>query len=172
MSNKFENFETEQVTQLTTKLNANYDTLTMFNFFDTSRFYLNQRYTYLNQTSNQTVTNTMLVGNKPNMLSNNASHSHLKLNILKSYFVRNFNNNLSLYSSHYFSEKLNSNEKLSSLSYTTGKSNIFVTSPFNDLLQFFDLQVLSTINSSISSTSQPQKLFLNQNFSFKTSFKS
>jgi hypothetical protein len=84
----------------------------MFNFFDTSRFYLNQRYTYLNQTSNQTVTNTMLVGNKPNMLSNNASHSHLKLNILKSYFVRNFNNNLSLYSSHYFSEKLNSNEKL------------------------------------------------------------
>jgi len=79
------------------KLTSNHNILSNFNFFTSSRFYLDRRYTFLNQLTNQLTTNQSTVNlnnqimNKPNL------NISLKSELIHSYFSRNLDQNLQLY---------------------------------------------------------------------------
>jgi hypothetical protein len=168
LSNKLESYESEQVNQLLLKNTPNSKLLPVFNFFDTSRFYLNQRYNFLNQLPNQLISTSF--NTEKDLTNFDKSSSYLKLNILQSYFIRNFNYNTDLYSTESSLRSISTSVEVgtgSQLSNT--RSNVFVTSAFSDLLQSYDLQALNTINATSNST---QKLHLNKNFSNTVFFKS
>ncbi len=141
----------------------------MFNSFDTSRFFLNQRYTILNQLPNQFITNS--ISTLPVLNSTGESSTvNLKLTILRSYFVRNLPFNVELYNSN-SQTSLNVSSLAVSDSLNTGSNtsnNFFLSTTFTDLLQQSDLQALNTLNASTNTIS---KLHLNKNFT-STNFKS
>ena len=161
LSNKLSGLETEKTSDVFNKLLPNYNLLSVFNFFDTSRFFLNQRYSYLNQLTNQFITSSVDIKSSQQPI-NTAETSSLKLTLLQSYFIRNIPFNTSLYSSN--SKKFSTTSFDSSSSSTLlDKSvrNFFASTSFTDLLQHNDLQTLNTINASTNSVS---KLHLNRNY--------
>jgi hypothetical protein len=161
--------ETEKTSEAFNKLLPNYDLLSVFNFFDTSRFFLNQRYSFLNQLPNQFIVSSASL-NSPQKPINVTETSSLKLTLLQSYFMRNITFSTSLYAPT--SNKINNPLVLSELSSTTlldsSVRNFFASTSFADLLQQGDLQTLNTIN---ASTNAASRLYLNCNYS-STDFKS
>jgi len=138
----------------------------VFNFFDTSRFFLNQRYSFLNQLQNQFITNSTSKLVLPVTGTGNST-TNLKLTLLQSYFVRNIKFNTALYSpSQSFAKDSNLNNCSSAVE---ALHNLFVSTTFSDLLQQGDLHALNTVNSSTNATN---KLYLNSNYSPTKSFKS
>ena len=169
LSNKLSGLETEKTSEAFNKLLPNYDLLSVFNFFDTSRFFLNQRYSFLNQLPNQFIVSSASL-NSPQKPINATETSSLKLTLLQSYFMRNITFSTSLYAPT--SNKINNPLVLSELSSTTlldsSVRNFFASTSFTDLLQQGDLQTLNTIN---ASTNAASRLYLNCNYS-STDFKS
>lgn len=169
LSNKLSGLETEKTSAAFRKLAPNYELLSVFNSFDTSRFFLNQRYTILNQLPNQFITNS--ISTLPVLNSTGESSTvNLKLTILRSYFVRNLPFNVELYNSN-SQTSLNVSSLAVSDSLNTGSNtsnNFFLSTTFTDLLQQSDLQALNTLNASTNTIS---KLHLNKNFT-STNFKS
>jgi len=163
LSNKLSGLETEKTSNTFNKLLPNYDLLSVFNFFDTSRFFLNQRYTFLNQLPNQFITSSTNI-NQSNKVVSNPETSNLKLTLVQSYFLRNLPFSTSLYTSN---SNLTSalpqtqNEINTSLVEGTVR-NFFTSTSFTDLLQQSDLQALNTVN---ASTNAASKLYLNCNYS-------
>ena len=169
LSNKLSGLETEKTTSSFNKLTPNTQLLSVFNFFDTSRFFLNQRYTLLNQLPNQFITSSAHTTSTGNLV-NTQTTINLKSNLLQSYFIRNITFNTSLYNSSYTpnSNGLAVPSTTDSLSMSTKSHNIFVSTLFTDLLQQWDLQALSTVNASANTSN---KLHLNRNYN-PTNFKS
>lgn len=169
LSNKLSGLETEKTSNTFNKLLPNYDLLSVFNFFDTSRFFLNQRYSFLNQLPNQFITSSPNISQKSSAISNPET-STLKLTLVQSYFLRNLPFSTSLYSSN--PSFLNNGPQAHSLinnSSTEGTiRNFFTPTSFTDLLQQGDLQALNTIN---ASTNAASKLCLNRNYN-NNNFKS
>ena len=168
LSNKLSGLETEKTSNVFNKLSPNYSLLSVFNFFDTSRFFLNQRYSFLNQLPNQFIVsspNTSLSNN----LSTKSETTNLKLTLLQSFFLRNISFNTSLYSSNcdYISPR---SKDISSFNTHSSNSvrNFFISTTFTDLLQQGDLHALNTVNASANASSQ---LHLNSNYTV-SSFKS
>jgi hypothetical protein len=143
--------------------------LSVFNFFDTSRFFLNQRYTLLNQLPNQFITNSAYTTSTYKPL-NTQTTINLKSNLLQSYFIRNITFNTSLYTSSYIpnNNELSTLNSTDPLNVSATSRNIFVSTLFTDLLQQWDLQALSTVNASANTSN---KLHLNRNYN-SISFKS
>lgn len=169
LSNKLSGLETEKTSAAFRKLSPNYELLSVFNSFDTSRFFLNQRYTILNQLPNQFITNS--ISTLPVLNSAEESSTvNLKLTILRSYFVRNLPFNTELYNSnHQYSLNSTNLDTENNLINTNNVSNnFFLSTTFTDLLQQSDLQALNTLNASTNTIS---KLHLNQNYT-PVSFKS
>lgn len=169
LSNKLSGLETEKTSEAFNKLLPNYNLLSVFNFFDTSRFFLNQRYSFLNQLPNQFIVSSVGIGS-PKQAINTCETSNLKLSLLQSYFIRNIAYNTSLYSS---TPKQSINFLTSDSSSSTNLldnsvRNFFASTSFTDLLQHSDLQTLNTIN---ASTNSANKLHLNRNYA-TSSFKS
>ena len=169
MSNKLSGSETENTSSIFNQLSANPTLLPVFNSFDTSRFFLNQRYTFLNQLPNQIITNSSNIQLTSTPIK--SSTTNLKLTLLQSYFTRNLSFNTTVYSSNI--NNLNYNTIPNSYSQdnmsNTQVHNLFVATTFTDLLQQNDLQSLNTINASVNGSS---KLYLNSNFVNTPSFKS
>ena len=161
--------ETEKTSEAFNKLLPNYDLLSVFNFFDTSRFFLNQRYSFLNQLPNQFIVSSTSL-NSPQKLVSVTETSNLKLTLLQSYFIRNMTFSTSLYAptSNKISNPLTLGELPSATLLDSSVRNFFASTSFTDLLQQGDLQTLNTINASTNATS---KLYLNRNYS-NTDFKS
>jgi hypothetical protein len=139
----------------------------MFNFFDTSRFFLNQRYNFLNNLTNQTVVQSTTLDfsrNSSNDISRNVS---AKLSLLQSYFGRDLLLNTSLYTSVRDSSVHNLTNQ-SNLLQSSTIQNIFLTTSFTDLLQQNDLHSLNTINASSNASNQ---LFLNKNYTTNLYYK-
>ena len=169
MSNKLSGSETENTSSIFNQLSANPTLLPVFNAFDTSRFFLNQRYTFLNQLPNQVIINSSSI--KLKSIHTESSTTNLKLTLLQSYFTRNLAFNTALYSSNtsnLVSNIVPSVHTRDDVSNTQVR-NLFVATTFTDLLQQSDLQSLNTINASINGYS---KLYLNSNFVSTSSFKS
>ena len=161
MSNKFSGTETEQLTEALSKLKYNPNILANFNFFDSSRFYTNQRYTFLNKLPNQFIVNTPLLSNtNPDMTTPTLN---LKSKLLESYFSRNLTQNIQLYFTNDKNPTLNT-KPITAVNANI-RYNVFITSQFSDLLQLSDLQTLNSINASTNSISMLQ---LNTNVSSKT----
>ena len=166
LSNKLSGLETEKTSNAFSQLTPNYHLLSVFNFFDTSRFFLNQRYSFLNQLQNQFITNSTSKLALPVTGTGNST-TNLKLTLLQSYFVRNIKFNTALYSpSQSFAKDSNLNNGSSAVE---ALHNLFVSTTFSDLLQQGDLHALNTVNSSTNATN---KLYLNSNYSPTKSFKS
>ena len=168
LSNKLVGTETESASLVFNQLTPNSDLLSVFNSFDSSRFFLNQRYSFLNRLDNQTIINSI---SKPS-LSTPVSTSNtvtLKLTLLQSYFTRNVVSNTLLYTPSVNSKFLDRNLTLTSNAFSNEVRNLFVATTFTDLLQQGDLQSLNTINASVNNSS---KLYLNRNFNSLNSFKS
>ena len=165
LSNKLTNFETEKSTLLFQKLKTNYDLVTMFNFFENSRFFVNQRYTYFNQLPNQFVTSSIqpmeIINSTPSTLATTT-----KLQVTKTYLLSDLDFNTSLYhpQNQLFNFIVDSNNQ----TISTNNLNIFSTNVITDFLQNTDLQSLNTVNTASSST---QNLHLNVNFT-QTSYRS
>jgi hypothetical protein len=139
----------------------------MFNFFDTSRFFLNQRYNFLNNLTNQTIIQSPtlnFIGNNSNIINRNVS---AKLSLLQSYFGRDLLLNTSLYTSMQNSSTYNPNNQSNSVQNSIVQ-NIFLTTSFTDLLQQNDLHSLNTINASSNASNQ---LFLNKNYTTNSYYK-
>jgi hypothetical protein len=169
MSNKLSGSETENTSSIFNQLSANPTLLPVFNAFDTSRFFLNQRYTFLNQLPNQVIVNSSSI--KLGSTHTESSTTNLKLTLLQSYFTRNLVFNTTLYSSNtsnLVSSIVPSVHTRDDVSNTQVR-NLFVATTFTDLLQQSDLQSLNTINASVNGSS---KLYLNSNFVNTPSFKS
>ena len=147
------------------KLTSNHNILSNFNFFTSSRFYLDRRYTFLNQLANQLTTNQSIINlsnqttNKPNL------NISLKSELMHSYFSRNLDQNLQLYLNNIVTGG-KSTLKLRSPSHSL-RNNVFVTTKLNDFLHHNDLQTLNSINSATNASS----LQLHTNFSSRN-FKS
>jgi len=169
LSNKLSGLETEKTTSSFNKLTPNTQLLSVFNFFDTSRFFLNQRYTLLNQLPNQFITNSAYTTSTHKPL-NTQTTINLKSNLLQSYFIRNITFNTSLYTSSYTpnNNELSALNSTDPLNVSANSRNIFVSTLFTDLLQQWDLQALSTVNASANTSN---KLHLNRNYN-SISFKS
>ena len=169
ISNKLLGSETENTSSIFNQLSANPTLLPVFNAFDTSRFFLNQRYTFLNQLPNQVIVNSSSI--KLKSIHTESSTTNLKLTLLQSYFTRNLPFNTTLYSSNTGNLVSNivSNVHTRDDVSNTQVRNLFVATTFTDLLQQSDLQSLNTINASINGYS---KLYLNSNFVSTSSFKS
>lgn len=169
LSNKLSGLETEKTSDAFNKLLPNYSLLSVFNFFDTSRFFLNQRYSFLNQLPNQFITSSVGLSSSKQPI-NTCETSNLKLTLLQSYFIRNISFNTALYTSNP-KQSINFSTP-DSLSGTTlldrSVRNFFASTSFTDLLQHSDLQTLNTIN---ASTNSANKLHLNCNYG-TSSFKS
>lgn len=159
LSNKLNNFETEKSTLLFQKLKTNYDLVSMFNFFENSRFFVNQRYTYLNQLPNQFITSTIQTNNSLNLTPSTLGTT-AKLQITQTYLLSNLNFTTSLY--HPQTNLLNVNINQTNLVNSVNNLNVFSANVITDFLQNTDLQSLNTLNTAASST---QKLHLNTNFS-------
>ena len=161
LSNKLSGLEAEKTSSVFNKLTPNYNLLSVFNFFDTSRFFLNQRYSFLNQLPNQFVVSSLNMNYYEN-LNIKTETTNLKLTLLQSFFLRNITFSTSLYSSNYDSNTM----------YTTvindfntpgdnSIRNFFISTTFADLLQQSDLHALNTVNASTNASS---KLYLNSNY--------
>lgn len=160
LSNKLYGFESEKTSAMFSNNLPNYNLLKSFNFFEDSRFFLNQRYSYLNQLSNQQITLTSNL-NENTILDNASNTSYIKFQLIESLFLRNFNKNIYLYSTNQLhSNNFNNLNQINNNSIT----NLFVTTNFNDLLQNNDLRALNSFNSS-SNNSYSLPLNLNSNSS-------
>tara|TARA_B100000787_G_scaffold170124_1_gene164149 strand:- start:6687 stop:7100 length:414 start_codon:yes stop_codon:yes gene_type:complete len=137
----------------------------MFNFFENSRFFVNQRYTYFNQLPNQFVTSSIqpmeIINSTPSTLATTT-----KLQVTKTYLLSDLDFNTSLYhpQNQLFNFIVDSNNQ----TISTNNLNIFATNVITDFLQNTDLQSLNTVNTASSST---QNLHLNVNFT-QTSYRS
>ena len=131
----------------------------MFNFFENSRFFVNQRYTYLNQLPNQFVTSTIQTNNSPNLTSSTLGTT-AKLQITQTYLLSNLNFTTSLY--HPQTNLLNTGVDQTNSINSVNNLNVFSANVITDFLQNTDLQSLNTLNTAASSS---QKLHLNANFS-------
>lgn len=137
----------------------------MFNFFENSRFFVNQRYTYFNQLPNQFVTSSIqpmeIINSTPSTLATTT-----KLQVTKTYLLSDLDFNTSLYhpQNQLFNFIIDSNNQ----TISTNNLNIFATNVITDFLQNTDLQSLNTVNTASSST---QNLHLNVNFT-QTSYRS
>ena len=162
ISNKLFNSEIEKTASLFNKLTTNPELLAQFNFFDTSRFYTNQRYNYLNNLTNQSVN---LTTNLINASQVKYSNINPKFSIIESYFLRNYLLNLNIYTTR---NSFTTNPNINFNLISTSSLNIFYTNTFNDLLQRNDLHALNTFNTSNNTI---QTIFLNKNSS-NSNFKS
>mgnify|MGYP006082015017 FL=1 len=161
LSNKLSGLEAEKTTDLFNKLSPNYNLLSVFNFFDTSRFFLNQRYSFLNQLPNQFIVSSPNLSSYKNLNSTNET-TNLKLTLLQSYFLRNITFNTSLYSSTYGYTPVPSIEGDNfTAPNASSVRNFFISTTFTDLLQQSDLHALNTVN---ASTNASNKLHLNCNY--------
>mgnify|MGYP006114508857 CR=1 FL=1 len=160
LSNKLSGLESEKTTNLFNKLSPNYNLLSVFNFFDTSRFFLNQRYNFLNQLPNQFIISSPNLSSYRNLNSTNET-TNLKLTLLQSYFLRNIIFNTSLYSSNYgYTPVPNIENSNFTAPNTSSVRNLFISTTFTNLLQQSDLHTLNTVN---ASTNASNKLHLNSN---------
>lgn len=131
----------------------------MFNFFENSRFFVNQRYTYLNQLPNQFITSTIQTSNSSNLTPSTLGTT-AKLQITQTYLLSNLNFTTSLY--HPQTNLLSTSPNQTNSINSVNNLNVFSANVITDFLQNTDLQSLNTLNTAASSS---QKLHLNTNFS-------
>ena len=139
--------------------------LSTFNFFENSRFFINQRYTYLNQLPNQLITNSFNpVSDASHTFTQLSTTAVSKLNITQSYFLNNIHTSTQLYHPSYGTSSIVESASINKMSMMSNSNitNVHATRVFTDLLQNTDLQSLNTIN-----TASPSAKFLqlNQNVS-------